>query len=213
MTDLNLASRPARNPTLPTLGFYAALVLLLAVTVRHGFVVRSLMPDRTSVRRAEAARLEEEAVGLRRRAAAALRAPAPDKAVVARWAAIKDLVDRRTFSWTKLLSRLETVIPEGVRITAINPHVEKGRIKLELTAEAQSYEEGLALLQRLQTRAAFRDVSPVSASEKEDVSEQRYVMWYDPSAPDEARPAPSTGDSGAAAADADASDDEPEDVP
>ncbi len=186
MADLNLASRPARNETLPTLAFYVGLVALVALTVEHGLVVRGLMPDRTSARKAEVARLEDEATDIRRRAAD-LRAPAPDKALVARWAAIKDLVDKRTFSWTRLLSRLEPLIPEGVRITSIAPQVEKGSIQLDLVVEAQSYDEGLVLLQRLQQRAAFREARPVSATVKDEVSEYHYTMRYDPSAPDEGR--------------------------
>jgi Tfp pilus assembly protein PilN len=184
MADLNLASRPARNETLPTLTFYVGLVALVALTVEHGLVVRGLMPDRTSARKAEVARLEDEAADIRRRAAD-LRAPAPDKALVARWTAIKDLVDKRTFSWTRLLSRLEPLIPVGVRITSIAPQVEKGSIQLDLVVEAQSYDEGLVLLQRLQQRAAFREARPVSAAVKDEVSEYHYTMRYDPSAPDE----------------------------
>ena len=202
MADLNLASRPARNETLPTLGFYVGLVVLLVLSVEHGFVVRALMPDRTSARRAEVARLQAEAASIRSRAAA-LRSPAPDKAVVARWAAIKDLVDKRTFSWTKLLSRLERLIPEGVRITSIAPAVEKGTIQLDLAVEAQSYDEGLVLLQRLQERAAFRDVIPVSAATREDLSEYHYTMLYDPAAPDEAHPAAKDADASADVAPAD----------
>ncbi len=204
MADLNLASRPARNETLPSLGFYVGLVVLLALSVEHGFVVRGLMPDRTSARRAAVARLQAEAASIRSRAAA-LRSPAPDKAVVARWAALKDLVDKRTFSWTKLLSRLESLIPEGVRITSIAPTVEKGTIKLDLVVEAQSYDEGLVLLQRLQQRAAFRDARPVSAAAREDVSEYHYTMLYDPAAPDEAHPVEKDAD---ASADVASTDDE-----
>lgn len=189
MTDLNLASRPARNETLPALAFYVALSALLALSVKHAFVVRSLMPDRTSTRRAEVTALEEEA-GRIRRESASLRDPLPDKAVLARWAAIKELVDKRTFSWTRLLQRLETVIPEGVRILAIAPHVNKGVMNLDLAVEVQSSEAGLELLKRLQQRAAFRDAMPISDSAPQDqVREYRYSMRYDPSAPDEARPA------------------------
>jgi hypothetical protein len=204
MADLNLASRPARNETLPTIGFYVGLAALVVLTVEHGFVVRGLLPDRTSARKAEVARLEGEAESIRKRAVA-LRGPAPDKAVVLRWAAIKDLVDKRTFSWTKLLSRLETLTPEGVRITSIAPQVEKGRIHLDLDVEARSYDKGLELLQRLQRRAAFRDARPVSATVKDDVSEYHYTMLYDPTAPDEGRPA---GSAAGPLADATPSDDE-----
>lgn len=198
MAELNLASRPARNETLPTLAFYLGLAALLALTAKHAFVVRDLMPGRTSARRAEVLALEEEQ-GRIRRESASLRGPLPDKAVLARWAAIKVLVDRRTFSWTRLLARLETVIPEGVRILAIAPRVDKGLVTLELAVAVRSSEAGLEILKRLQQRAAFRDAMPISDSaSKDDVSEYRYSMRYDPSAPDEARPAADAQESQAA---------------
>jgi Tfp pilus assembly protein PilN len=208
MTDLNLASRPARNEALPAIAFYVGLVALLALSVKHAFVVRSLMPDQTSTRKAEVTALEEEASRLRRESAA-LRGPLPDKAVLARWAAIKELVDKRTFSWTRLLARLETVIPQGVRIAAIAPRVEKGVVHLELTVEVQSSEAGLELLKRLQQRSAFRDATPISDTSKDEGSEYRYSMLYDPSAPDEARPAAPT----TPADDADATEGEGEESP
>jgi len=191
MTDLNLASRPARNETLPTLAFVFALVALLGLTAKHVAVARSLMPDRISTRRQEVDALEAEADRIRRESAS-LRSPLPDKAVLARWAAIKELVDKRTFSWTRLLARLETVIPEGVRIVAIAPRVDKETVHLELTAEVQSSEAGLELLKRLQQRSAFREAMPVSERSNNEVNEYRYSMRYDPSAPDEAHPAAAT---------------------
>jgi len=165
---------------------------LVGLTAQHVAVVRSLMPDRISTRRQEVDALEAEA-GRIRRESAGLRGPLPDKAVLARWAALKELVDKRTFSWTRLLARLETVIPEGVRIVAIAPHMDKSTVELDLTVEVQSSEAGLELLKRLQQRSAFRDAMPISDSSlKDEVSEYRYSMRYDPSAPDEARPAAAT---------------------
>ena len=128
MRALNLATPAfpqrdaARTWPLPLLGR-----VLVAVTAKHAFVVRALLPDRTSALHDEVDALEAEAARLRAEAGG-LRGPAPDAALVARWSLIKDLVDQRTFSWTRLLARLEKVIPEGVRIAAIAPTVRRGEV-------------------------------------------------------------------------------------
>ena len=85
------------------------------------------------------------------------------------------------------------MIPQGVRIVAIAPHMDKSTVELDLTVEVQSSEAGLELLKRLQQRSAFRDAMPLSDSSlKDEVGEYRYSMRYDPSAPDEARPVAAT---------------------
>ena len=38
-----------------------------------------------------------------------------------------DLIDRRTFSWTELLNRFETTLPDDVRIVAVRPTVDEER--------------------------------------------------------------------------------------
>lgn len=189
---LNLASRPSRNEVLPSLLFYLAAAAVLAVTVKHGLVVRRLLPDRTSALHARVTSLETEAARLRSEGAA-LRGPAPDAAVVARWSELKDLVDRRTFSWTRLLARLEKVVPEGVRVSAIVPSVKRGEIHLDITAQAQSTEAGFELLKRLQARPEFEDAIPLSVSdsgrEGEAAKDFRLTIRYRPEAAPAQEPA------------------------
>jgi Tfp pilus assembly protein PilN len=182
--NLNLASQPFRNQTLATLGFYASAVLLVGVTVKHGLLVRQLLPDRTSAAHSEVRALEEEATRLRREAAG-LRLPSPDSASLERWTEIKDLVDRRAFSWTRLLGRLEGLLPGGVRITSIIPNVKAGEVRLEIAAQAESTEAGLALLKRFRDLPEFQDAVPLTATETSSgegaVQEFRYSMTYRPS--------------------------------
>lgn len=182
---LNLASRPARNEVLPTLAFALLALALSLLTVRHAFAIRALLPDRTSKLHASARALDAEAASLRA-SAATLRGPSPDPAVLARWKSLKELVDKRTFSWTRLLSRLESVIPEGVRITSIAPLSarDKDIVRLDLSAETQSQEGSFELLRRLEARAIFQNVRPVSVtdSSEADVKEYRYTVDYDPAA-------------------------------
>lgn len=202
--SLNFASRPFRNDALPSLFFYVMLVLVVGVTLKHVLVLRGLLPGRMSALQSDLSSLEADATRLRNEGAV-LRGPAPDPASVAEWSELKDLVDRRTFSWTRLLARLEKLVPEGVRISAINPRVRKGQIQLELSAQAQTKEAGFELLKRLQERPEFENVVPVTVTdagqEEEETKEFRYSMRYVPStspveepvaAPTEAAPSAET---------------------
>ena len=181
MRPLNLASQPFRNETLPALLFGVASALLVALTVQHAFVVRGLLPARTSKLHKEVAALEAEAERLRTEGRT-LKAPAPEGRLVAEWSVLKDLVDRRTFSWTGLFARLEQVLPREVRLVDIAPDVEKGQVTLSMTAVARPPQAGLGLVGLLEARGEFEDVYPESVSEQEGgTAEIRYTMRYLPS--------------------------------
>ncbi len=63
---LNLARRPFRNERLPTLLLVLGCVVLLAVSVRHAFAVRGLLPERTAAIDGELVEVEQEVGALRR---------------------------------------------------------------------------------------------------------------------------------------------------
>lgn len=176
---LNLASRPFRNERLPGLLFGLALAGLLALTVRHAVVISQLLPARTSARHTEVAALEKEAAELRR-LAADLRRPDPDKKTLARWVAVKDLVDRRAFAWTSLLARLEATLPGGVKLVAIAPNWERGGVRLDLRAVARSAEPGFGFVKALEDRPDFADVFPRSKEPREAGVDFVYTMRYLP---------------------------------
>lgn len=178
-TPLNLARHPFRNERLPGLAFGLALAALVVITIRQAVVIVALLPSRTTARYAESAALEKEAAELRR-AAAALRGPGPDKAALARWSAVKDLVDRRAFRFTDLLFRLEGVLPKGVRLKAIVPRWDKTGMRLGLIAVARTPMEGFDLVQALEALPDFEDVLPTSKSPKDGSYEFEYEMRYLP---------------------------------
>ncbi len=188
-TPLNLACQPFRNERLPGLAFALALAALAVITIRHAVVIAELLPSRTSARFAESASLEKEVAELRR-AAAALRGPEPDKAALARWTAVKDLVDRRAFLWTRLLGRLEGVLPKGVRLKSIAPRWERESLRLVLTAVARTPTEGFELVEALEALPDFEDVLPTSKDPQEEGYAFGYEMRYLP----QATPAASEGD-------------------
>jgi Tfp pilus assembly protein PilN len=180
---LNLASRPFRNEAPAGILFWTAAALLAALTVRHALAVQALLPGPTSsALQREAAALEKEIADLRAEARR-LRAPAPDPARVSEWLLIKDLVDKRTFSWTQLFSRLEEVLPPGVRLTSVTPQVHRGELRLDVMATARSRADGFELARVLQERAEFADVYPLSVASSDKGEDFTYTMKYRPAAP------------------------------
>ncbi len=159
---VNLASRPFRNERLPALLLGASLAALVLLTVWHLLVVRALLPGATSARHADAAALEAEVRQLRLDGPA-LRGPGPDKATLARWIQLKELVDRRAFAWTALLARLEKTMPPGVRLSAVSPAWEKGgKVRLGLRALARTSDDGFELVKALEDQPDFDEVYPIS---------------------------------------------------
>jgi len=175
---LNLATEPFRNETLPAVLIALAGLVLALVTVRHAFAIRALMPGRTSAAHNQTAAMEAEAARLRAEARSQ-RVERPAAPVVAQWTLLKELVDRRTFSWTSLFSVLEQTLPPSVRLLTITPRLDKGVLRLELTAATRSYEAGYELIRVLEERPEFADVIPLSRGDEED-TRFRYEMRYLP---------------------------------
>jgi Tfp pilus assembly protein PilN len=177
----NLARHPFRNERLPNVVFAIAGVAMLALTVRHAFLVRALLPGRTSALHGAVTALEAEAARLRTEQAS-LRDVAPEPKALARWLVVKDLVDRRAFSWTSLFARLEELLPEGARLVSIAPTVRRGEILLDVQAVMRSPEVGWQFIRVLEDGGDFEDVFPLTEGAG---GEFHYTMRYRP------RPAPS----------------------
>jgi Tfp pilus assembly protein PilN len=176
---LNLASRPFRNERLPTLLMLLGAVALAALSVEHAVVLQGLLPGGSSALHQEVARLEREQSRLRAEREE-LRAPAPERDTLAQWSLIKDLVDRRTLSWTALLSVLEEVMPPDVRLVAVSPETSGSELLLDITAVARSKQAALGFVGLLEGRAEFSDIYPNSLTEVADGSELRCSMHYRP---------------------------------
>ena len=176
-SPLNLATRPAQNERAAALGFGLAAILLLALTVQHGFVVSRLASTAATTLDAEVAGLEKEIAGLREREAA-LRGPRNDPASLARWSLLKELVDGRTFSWTGLLARLEATLPADVRLVAIAPETKHGRTLLGIDAMARSADRAVAFVKALEDRPEFEDVFVLQIDEEKEGARCRYKMTY-----------------------------------
>jgi Tfp pilus assembly protein PilN len=175
---VNVATTPFRNERAPAVAMGTAAVLLLLVTIVHARTVVVLThPGGTPLHRRVAA-LEADAQSMRNEAASVRKLPTPDKATLAQWAAIKELVDRRCFSWTRLLSQLEALLPPEVRLTSIAPNVTKGRIELRVVAVARPADAGLLLIDTLETRGPFAEVYPTGTTDVAGGTRIEYTMRY-----------------------------------
>ncbi|PYQ03665.1 MAG: hypothetical protein DMF82_12615 [Acidobacteria bacterium] len=177
MRPLNLATEPFRNERLPVLALAVAAFAVMVLTVQHALILRELLPERTSGARREAAALDAESTRLRAEARGP-RTPRPEPAGLAEWGLIKDLVDRRAFSWTLLFAHLEAVLPDGVHLVTIGPRVRKGEVLIDVAAVARTPEDAREFVRRLEGREEFDDVY---LREEGDRGEVRFTMKYRPS--------------------------------
>ncbi len=76
---------------------------------------------------------------------------------------LEDVVARRRFAWSGLLSDLERVVPWDAHLTSIQPSQgQKGQVTVQLVGVAASRDAWLRLLQRLLTDDHFSDPVPQS---------------------------------------------------
>ena len=69
------------------------------------------------------------------------------------------IIDMRAFSWTDLLAQFETTLPENVRITAVQPRLERdGRFIIGMRVEARQIGDLEKFLDALEMTGAFHNV-------------------------------------------------------
>jgi Tfp pilus assembly protein PilN len=133
--DLNLASRPFKNDTLPWVGLVVALLLLGAASWHN---VDTWFQNRTMLAELEErqATIDRRLNELERRGGDAVRRI--DKmnlpALAMRSGKANEVIRWKSFSWTRLFNMLEEVQPANVQLTSIHPvfRGERGRSKDEV---------------------------------------------------------------------------------
>jgi len=160
MLRTNLATRPFYNERAVHMWLLVAALLVVAATVFN--VMRVLQYSRSDTRLAtQASRDEARAADLRQQANR-LRGSVDPKKIAFKSAEARqanDLIDRRTFSWTDLLNRFETTLPDDVRIVAVRPRVDKDHnIVLTINVVAREIEDVNQFLENLEGTGAFARV-------------------------------------------------------
>ena len=165
----NLATRPFYNVRAVHAMLGVAALVVLALTLFNVVqLVRLTASQRTLG--AQAAASEDQAQRLRSEAAR-IRTQIDQKELEAVAAAAREangIIDRRAFSWTELFARLEATLPAQVRITTVQPRVERGVTKIGLVVEARRAEDVQAFIEALEATGAFRNVILLEAQAQPD---------------------------------------------
>lgn len=161
MIRTNLSTRPFYNVRIVQAAVgLLALIVFVATVFNVWQIVRLTSSQRTLGAQAQAA--EQEAARLRAEAEQIRRRIDPKELeIVAKAAAeANGIIDQRTFSWTSLLTYLETTLPAGVRIKTITPRPQNKVVVLGV--EARRVEDLDEFVEGLEMTGAFRDVLPTS---------------------------------------------------
>src|SRR5262245_41162111 len=178
----NLAARPFRNERLPWALALATVAAGLLVSMLHGRVIAGLFSGdeaRTVVAvRGDEQRIDDLETLLEKEPPQKL-----DTAELTRLRAFKDLVDRRVFPWRTLLSSLETLLPEGVRLTKIEPASgsrEARGMAMRIAGEARSKEMVFSLAETLDAAPSFTRASLRSMNETQGITDFDLDVVFDP---------------------------------
>jgi hypothetical protein len=170
MLRTNLSTRPFYNirAVQAALGALVALAILFTL-----FNVISLLQLATSQRSlgARAVQAQNDAAKLRADAAQ-IRGQINAKELEVVSAAAreaKSIIEMRAFSWTDLLAQFEKTLPENVRITAVQPRLEKdGRFIISMRVEAKEIGDVEKFLEDLERTGAFHNVLTTDEQATED---------------------------------------------
>jgi Tfp pilus assembly protein PilN len=160
MLRTNLSTRPFYNIRAVHVAL-GALTLIVAVMTLLNLVqlVRLTTSERTLGARAQQA--EDQADRLRAEAGR-IRSQIDAKElnqVAAAAQEANDIIDLRTFSWSKLFSEIETTLPENVRLTNFQPMEDReGRLIVNLRVEARRVQDLESFIDALEKTGRFHDV-------------------------------------------------------
>jgi hypothetical protein len=189
---LNLATRPFRNNIIAAsvLGVAAALVAGLAV-----FNLYALFSHGGSYAQVQAQerdnRARLEALAREERSLMKEIAARDFKGVYDRGRFANDLILRRSFSWTLLFNRLESVIPPEVMMSAIRPSISGEGIVIRVEGVARTQTSFLELQDALLKDASFTNVYPLTQRRlNPSRPETTFALNFDYRPPQAAAPEP-----------------------
>jgi hypothetical protein len=183
MLHTNLSTRPFYNVRAVRALLGTAAVLVLAITLFNVVRIGRLTLTQRSLG-AHAVESEREAARLRTQASA-MRAQINPRELGVVAAAAREanaIIDQRAFSWTELFTQFESTLPPDVRITSVQPRLERdGTFRVSIVVEARRVEDLDMFLQSLETKSTFRNVlSLQEQTNEQNVIEAVIEGIYDP---------------------------------
>lgn len=155
--DINLASQPYEDARQFWMRWGTALVAvsiltlaLLAITISGWFAARH---DHTTV---AAYRAQIAQRDLKRRQAEQFLNRPENRSTRDQSQYINELIERKSFSWTRVLEDMEKVMPPRVHLVSIHPELdEDNQLKLRMSIAGESRDRALELARRMEDSRRF----------------------------------------------------------
>jgi len=163
----------------------AVLLIVMALTAYHVVSALALRGEERALS-ARATQAQDEAARLRAQAQAMTAQIDPKELAVlsAATSEVNEAIDRRTFSWSTLLSDVEATLPGDVRVTSLQPRQQKGTIQVAINVEAMDDDELAKFMDALDARGSFHGVLPRGQTHANDVLDAIIEATYErPPAP------------------------------
>jgi type IV pilus assembly protein PilN len=192
--DINLASQPYEDARQfwmrwgTALAAVAILTLaLLAITVSGWFAARR---DHARIAELKASIAQRD---LKRQQAEQFLNRPENRSTRDQSQFLNELIERKSFSWTRVLEDLEKVMPARVHLVSIQPELdEDNQLRLKLSVAGDSRDRGLELARRMEDSRRFAQTHIVNESFRPSTSGDPFqfniVATYVP----EAIPTPGT---------------------
>jgi Tfp pilus assembly protein PilN len=195
MLRTNLSTRPFYNDRGVRVALMIAALLVAGFTTFNVLQVMSLNASHREWSEREAA-AERRAADFTQQAQAIRQSlnTAEMSAVQQAASEANLLIERRVFSWTDLFNQFERTLPAEVRITAVEPQVDReGRLLIAITVISRRIEELNEFMDQLEGSGRFRDVLNRQDTVLEDGLTRSTVQGYyvPPAGPAAAAPAAS----------------------
>jgi len=181
---LNLATSPLENDHRFVVG--AAVIAAIGVIALFGLSWKAYnVRAANQARRAEISSIQGEVSSLneRRQNLESFFNNTNILEVRDRSAYLNALIQERSFPWTRVFMDFESILPEGVRIVNIGPHLVGGHIELHMNVGAVSDDAKLKFLRALEKSKSFSHVALLSESRPQRANDQDHVYldlttWY-----------------------------------
>lgn len=180
MLRTNLSTRPFYNQRALRVGIAVIGALALALSVYNAARIVSLtarnaeLSGRADAAEAQAQELATQSRGIRE---SLNRSDVSATETAAREANL--LIDRRAFSWTMLFNRFEQTLPGDVRITAVQPQVDRqGRFLLAINVMSRSVEAVDTFIGELEKSGAFQNPLAVQEQLQQDNLFRTVIQTY-----------------------------------
>jgi cell division protein FtsB len=168
--DLNLSTRPFPAYRLMNIALAVLLVVIVAVSSWQAVGFRRYSRLARSIRTQEQdSRVEAEALG-KRVADLESRLDRPEAtAKLTEINFLNHLIQRKSFSWTRLWAILEDMIPPNVHLAGLTPDIAmNGSITLRIDVQAHSITDVSVFIHRLEESSVFEKIMVFAADEKQD---------------------------------------------